>query len=118
MPPLTDFAVNRSHDASLTSTSPLTDPSSSPRALTPFNTTLPLTLPALTSPSTEMPDTDTLPDVLFADSSFGVSVAATAPLTLVARTDPFTPEIFTLPEIDDTSRPADDGTVTVKSTDA
>ena len=66
--------------------SPLTEPSSSACALTPLAVSVPLTVPADRSPSIETPDSVTSPEMLFAASTFGVSVVVTLPLTVSART--------------------------------
>src|SRR3954462_2940171 len=115
--PLTDLTERRSQLTSLNTTSPLTDDRSRPRAFSPFAVMLPLTLPAERSPSDAAPVSDTSPETLFACSSFGVSVVVTLPLTDSARTVPRTPETFSAPDTECTSRADDGGTVTVKSTE-
>jgi len=92
--------------------SPLIEPKSSPCAFSPLAVTLPLTLAAERSPSAAAPVSDTSPEMLFATSSFGVSVVVTFPLTVSARRDPWTPVTLIDPDTECRSTDADDGTVT------
>src|SRR5262249_47397199 len=112
-PPLVDFADRRSQVTSVTEMSPLTELRSRPRTFTDFADTSPLTLPAARSPSVDTPDSVTLPDVLFAVSSSGVSGAMQLPLPVWAPPAPRTPVPLRLPEIEWTSSPAPAGIVMV-----
>jgi len=110
--PLTVFTPRRSHVTSLTLMSPLTDPRSTPRALSPFARTLPLTLAAERSPSAVTPVSETSPDTVLAVSSRCASVMPTLPLTVSARSEPWTPVTLTAPDTEWSSAEADAGSVT------
>src|SRR5262245_33223465 len=97
--------------------SPLTVLASRLRALKPFARTFPLTLLAVSTPSSPEPARSTSPEMDLADSSRGVPDVVTLPLMLSARTEPWTSVTLTSPEIDLSSTDVDVGTVTVYETE-
>src|SRR5262249_12923551 len=111
--PLTERMPRRAHATSESTTSPLTVPRSSARALRPFARMMPLTLDALRSDSGAASDRSRSPDTVFADSSFGVDGVVLLPLIVSTRTTPWTLVTLIGPETDLASTPAEVGTVTV-----
>jgi hypothetical protein len=94
-------------------TSPLTVLTSRERALMFLPRNLPLTLEIVNSRSVEMSLMSTSPETDLASSTFGVDEALIFPLTVSARTAPWTPLILTFPDTDFAETSVDAGTAIV-----